>query len=327
VEKISPSPSLKKRGVSWVGLFKKEGGELGCPLLKRAERVWLHSFIKMGERLVRKIMPLSVIVLTRNEEANIRECLKAVSWADEILVVDSGSLDRTREIARELGVRVLEHPMKDFADQRNYAMDQAKGDWVLFVDADERVTPELADEIKRVIGKARHFEPRKDEEGRTISSFCPSRGSQNNFVYAIPRHTYFLGRRLRFGDSRNDAPIRLFPRSHVRWTQPVHEVIRTNLPCRRLENSLRHYSTRDLAHYMQKVRDYIPLEHATMREKGTRTGMLKLILMPPAKFFQLFFWKFGILDGLGGFQYAALSAYYTFMKYRKSNRMTSGGRG
>lgn len=271
-------------------------------------------------------MPLSVIILTRNEEANIRECLKAVSWADEILVVDSGSSDRTPEIARERGARVVEHPMKDFADQRNYAMDQATGDWVLFIDADERVTPELADEIKCAIGKARHFGAHGDEESSTISSLYPSRESRDDFVYAIPRHTYFLGRRLRFGDARDDAPIRLFPRSQVRWTQPVHEVIRTNLPCRRLKNPLHHYSTRDLAHYMQKVRDYIPLEHATMRGKGIQTNLLKLMLMPPAKFFQLFFWKLGILDGLGGLQYAALSAYYTFMKYRKSDRTPSGGR-
>lgn len=238
-------------------------------------------------------MTLSAIVLTKNEEANIADCLAALRWADELLVVDSGSSDRTCVIARQLGARVVERPMRDFADQRNFSMAQAKGDWVLFIDADERVTPELMIEIKAI-----------------------TQGEPTDLaVYAIPRRTYFFGRELRFGDSRGDAPVRLFPKGYVRWDQPVHEIVRTDLPCRRLKHTLSHYSTRDLAHYMQKVREYVPLEHATMREKGIQTSFLKLILMPPAKFLHLFFWKLGVLDGVAGLQYAILSSYYSFLKH------------
>jgi len=238
-------------------------------------------------------MKLSAIVLTRNEEQNIEDCLAALSWADELLVVDSGSTDRTVTLAEKHGARVVTHPFTDFADQRNFAMSQATGDWVLFIDADERVTPELAEEITGIL-----------------------RGLAPLVVYALPRLTYFFGKRLRFSDAREDAPVRFFPRQHVMWTQPVHERIAAHLPLRKLKNSLLHYSTRDLEHYQQKVRDYVPLELRTLIEKGVRPAMWRFLFIPPAKFVQLYFLKLGILDGVPGFQYAILSSYfYTFQKY------------
>ncbi|HNX68420.1 MAG TPA: glycosyltransferase family 2 protein [Candidatus Omnitrophota bacterium] len=267
-------------------------------------------------------MSLTAIVLTKNEERNIGDCLAALSFSDELLVVDSGSTDKTREIARSCGASVIEHPMKDFADQRNFAMEQAKGDWVLFVDADERVTPELADEIKNalrerssvsdnlrgVIPEARNLTAESEQS-------CPADPAAILCVYAIPRRTYFFGRPLFFCDARGDAPIRLLPRWYVSWTQPVHEKIRTDLPCRSLKNLLFHYSTRDLDHYREKVAAYIPLELEAMRKKGRRPSLAKVLFVPPAKFVQLYFWKLGVLDGVAGFQYAILSAYYTFVKH------------
>ncbi len=238
---------------------------------------------------------LSAIVLTRNEERNIEHCLASLSWADELLVVDSGSTDATVALAQKYGATILEHPFTDFASQRNFAMQQAKGDWVLFLDADERITLELEEEIRRVIS----------QETKTIPA-C---------VYAIPRHTYFFGKRLRFSDARHDAPIRLFPKRDVCWTQPVHETITTALPCRRLQNPMLHYSTRDYDHYRQKVREYVPLELITMREKGVRPTFFHVLWRPIAKFFYLYFWRLGILDGVTGLQYAILSAYYTLVKY------------
>lgn len=239
-------------------------------------------------------MKLSAIVLTRNEERNIGDCLSGLSWADEMLVVDSGSADRTVALAEKGGARVVVHPFTDFASQRNFAIAQAKEDWILFIDADERVTPELSDEIKAVVTSS-------DTSGAS--------------VYALPRLNYFFGQRLRFADSRDDAPIRLFPRRQATWAQPVHEMIVTGLPVRKLKSPLLHDSTRDLAHYKQKVSDYVPLELKIMREKGVKPALWKCFCMPPAKFFQLYFLKSGILDGIPGFQYAILSAYYTFVKH------------
>jgi glycosyltransferase involved in cell wall biosynthesis len=235
---------------------------------------------------------LSAIVLTKNEEANIPDCLSALAWADEVLVVDSGSADMTRALAEKYGARVVEHAFADFASQRNFAMSEAKGDWVLFIDADERVTSELSDEIRRVL----------------TDSEVPR-------VYAIPRRTFFFGKPLRFSDARGDAPIRLFPRAGVRWDQPVHEMISTTLPRVKLNHFILHYSTRDLAHYKQKVMEYVPLELETMRQKGVRPGFLKVLFRPPVTFLYLYFWKRGILDGIAGFQYAILSAYYTLVKH------------
>jgi len=237
-------------------------------------------------------MKLSAIVLTRNEERNIENCLVGLSWADELLVVDSGSTDRTVALAEKCGARVLVHPFMDFASQRNFAMSQAKGDWALFIDADERVTSELAEEISTLL-----------------------KGSAPLCVCAIPRHNYFFDKRLRFGDAQEDAPVRLFPKLLVTWTQPVHEIIATDLPVRKLKNPLIHHSTRDLAHYQQKVCDYVPLELETMKAKGARPCLMKAIFLPLAKFFQLYFFKLGILDGIAGLQYAILSTYYTFLKH------------
>lgn len=239
-------------------------------------------------------MTLSAVVLTKNEEANISDCLSSLSLADELLVVDSGSTDHTAALSQKKGARVITHPFTDFASQRNFAASQARGDWVLFVDADERVTPELAEEIKTVLNGSDPFTP------------C---------AYAIPFQTFFFGKRLRFGDALKDAHIRLFPREFAHWEQPVHEQIVTGLLCRELENPILHYTTRDLTHYMAKLARYVPQELDIMKGKGLRPSLLRTVVRPPARFFQMYFFKLGILDGIPGFQYAILSAYYTFQKH------------
>jgi glycosyltransferase involved in cell wall biosynthesis len=218
--------------------------------------------------------------------------------------VDSGSTDHTVALAEQHGARVLSHPFTDFASQKNFSMEHATGDWVLSIDADERATPELAKEIKETM----------------------ERGGE--YVYAIPFQTFFFGKRLRFGDAFKDVHIRLFPRMHAQWEQPVHEQIVTDLPCRELKNPILHYTTRNLTHYMAKVAQYVPRELAVMRQKGIRPSLLRAVAVPPARFFQLYFFKLGILDGIAGLQYAILSAYYAFRKhwlYWKSARRQPPG--
>ena len=237
-------------------------------------------------------MKLSAIVITLNEEKNIGSCLASLSLADELLVIDSGSTDATVSIARSSGAKVFVHAFSDFASQRNFALEQATGDWILFVDADETVTPELTEEIRSLL----------DQNPKPC-------------LYKLPRHTYFLGHLLRFGDSRNDAPIRLFPRNHVAWTQPVHETVSSDLPCGSLKNVLLHYSTRDWNHYQEKIRLYIPLELVTMRKKEIQASLANILMRPAARFFSVYFLNLGVLDGFAGLQYATLSAYYTFLKH------------
>lgn len=240
------------------------------------------------------MMTLSAIVLTRNEEQNIGDCLGGLRWADEILVLDSGSTDRTREIAERLGARVVRREMDDFASQRNFAMREARGDWILFVDADERVPKPLGDEIRNILK----------------SDPVPA-------VYRIPRQNYFFGKRLRFADARGDAPARFFPRRDIRWVQPVHEMVASELPVCFLRSALLHYSTRDLAHYRQKIREYVPRELVVMRQKGLTPSVWRVLFAGPAKFFQLYILNLGFLDGVVGFQYAILSSYYSFEKNRR----------
>ena len=238
-------------------------------------------------------MTLSVVIIVLNEESNIEPCLQAVGWADEIVVVDGGSTDRTVERARQFTPKVYKIPFRDFSSQKNEALDRASCDWILFLDADERVTAELASEIQQTL-----------------------RATDGNAAYAIGRHTYFFGKPLRFSGTREDYPIRLIPRGKAHFEQPVHETVMTPLPVLRLKNKLIHYSTRSPEHYRAKLECYIPLEARTLAEKGRRPRWTDLWLRPAAKFGYLYFWKLGILDGVTGLEYAAFSAYYGFLKYR-----------
>ncbi len=236
-------------------------------------------------------MSLTAIVLTKNEAGNINTCLDTLLFADERIVVDAGSQDQTIQLAQSKASSVYFHEFVNFADQRNYSLVLAKMDWVLFIDADERVSLDLAREIQ----SATEFEPA---------------------AYAIPRHNYFFGKRLRYSGSAEDAPVRLFPKNSGVWKQPVHEYFETPLPIRKLKEPLIHHTTRDLAHYMEKVERYVPLEVETMLENGRSAYGWDLIIRPFAKFLYLYLCKLGVLDGVAGLQYAVLSAYYDFRKYR-----------
>ena len=236
---------------------------------------------------------LSAVLITLNEENNIAACLDSIRWADEIVVVDSGSTDQTRSIARGRGARVYEIPFRDFASQKNSAIEQAKGDWILLLDADERITDALSEEIRTVI----------------------ERGT--NTVYAIARATFFFGRPLRFSGAQHDAPIRLFPRGRARLSQPVHEEIVTELPVRRLENAMLHYSTADKRHYQEKLDRYLPLEMEVLKMRRQAVRPWDRWLRPLGKFISLYFLHLGFLDGLTGLQYAVFSSYYVHLKYKR----------
>ncbi len=239
-------------------------------------------------------MKLSVVIITKNEEMNIQDALASVVWADEKIVLDSGSTDQTVFLARLEGAQVHEEPFTDFAAQKNKALGLASGDWVLLIDADERITVPLQAEIKACL-------------------------AQNQpAAYAIPRDTFFFGRRLRFSGTREDAPVRLFPRGQARFFQSVHEQVQTDLPVIKLKNKMPHYSTRDREHYQRKLDCYLPLEIKVMREKGRRLGFWDPWLRPLLKFCQLYFFQAGILDGLAGLQYASFSSYYVFLKYSRA---------
>ena len=236
---------------------------------------------------------LSVCLITKNEEANIRECLESVRFADEIVIVDSGSSDRTLEIAKEFTSKISFHPFKHFAEQKNKALSLAQGDWIFLIDADERISAELAGEIHKMT------------EGLPDS------------VYRVRRGTYFLEKPLRFSGTQKDAPIRLFPKGSAFYDQPVHEQIVTSLPVRTLKNKLLHMTTRTFAQYAEKLDLYTTLEVKTMKENRRSVTWVSQWLAPCVKFFYLYLLKGGILDGLTGFRFAYLSAYYHWVKCKK----------
>jgi len=243
-------------------------------------------------------MRLSAIVLTLNEEGRIATCLDCLKFADRRIVVDSGSTDHTQEIVNQKECCFFENSFKNFSDQRNFALEKASEDWVLFVDADEWVSDALAQEIKYVISLP------------------------NQSAYRIPRQNYFWGKQLRFCGASNDAPLRLFPRQSGVWRQAVHEFYDTKLPVQKLKHHLIHHTTRNRHEYDLKLLRYIPLEVETMQAKGRKPRMGDVWLRPLAKFFYLYLFQFGFLDGWVGLQYCYLSSYYDFKKYTLLKKMS-----
>lgn len=244
-------------------------------------------------------MKLSAVLIVKNEERNLRECLASLDFADEIVVVDSGSTDRTPAIAQELSAKVFTRPFDDFSSQKNYALSKASNDWVLSVDADERVPAELRAEILRCVG----------DSGRRSA-------------FRIPRRTYFLGKRFRFSGTQNDKPVRLFRKSAGRFCQPIHEFFKTDGTVGELKNPLTHFTTDTVAKELAKTEFYTDLEARFLRDKKTVVGGPAARLRAAAVFARLYFFQLGVLDGREGLLFAYYSARYTRVKYAKLRQLT-----
>lgn len=239
-------------------------------------------------------MKLAVIILTHNEERHIEACIQSAAFADEILVIDDCSTDRTAELARAAGARVAVHPLDgDFAAQRNFALTQTSADWVLYVDADERINPETEPELRRVMA----------EDARA--------------VYEIKRINVAFGQRMYYGGHRPDYPRRFFPRNAVRWEGLVHERTESALPMRRLKGSLLHYTYTDWNRYFQKFNQYTTLMAERRHAEGKHASFLKILLDPPYAFIRFYILQRGFLDGRLGFIMAMLHGFYTMVKYVK----------
>ncbi|NTV14350.1 MAG: glycosyltransferase family 2 protein [Desulfobulbaceae bacterium] len=252
---------------------------------------------------------ISAIIITKNEEANIRACLESLAWVDEIVVVDSGSSDRTVEICREFSARVYLHDWPGFGIQKNRALAYAGCDWILSIDADERVSPELRGEIQAVIGA----------EG-------PS-------AYAIPRLSWYCGRFIHHSGWRPDHVLRLFRRGQGRFSEDlVHERVLVTGAVGRLNNDLIHYSFRDVEQVLNVVNRYSTLGAAQKYAAGQRAGLSKAIAHGLAEFFSTYLLKGGFLDGRQGLMLAISNGEGTYYKYLKlmqlgeAASMRSGGK-
>jgi len=238
---------------------------------------------------------LTALIPAFNEEEMIRDCLESLRWADEILVVDSISGDRTQEIAREFGARVLQHKYENSAAQKNWSIPLATHSWVLLVDADERVTPELREEIRSILTEG----PRHE-------------------AYWIRRVNHFLGKRMNHCGWETDKVIRLFRRDVARYEdREVHAEISLPGPLPVLQHPLLHYSFRGFAQYWGKMRAYSDWGASQMWKEGKRAGWASIGLRPLQRFLKMYVARLGFLDGIHGLVLSMLGAFSVFLKYAK----------
>ena len=256
--------------------------------------------------------PVSVTVITRNEAADIADALTSVAWADEIVVVDSQSTDDTVAIARRFTGRVVVREWPGYIAQKNYAASIATHDWILSLDADERVTPALAAEI------------------RALLSAAPAEAA-----FRVPRVTWHLGRWIRSTDWYPDFQLRLYDRRVAEWSgQYVHEAVTVRGAVGRLQAELQHYAYRDIADHLETIDRYTTLAARQMHEAGRRASVLDLALHPPAAFLRNYVAKGGFREGATGLVISRMNAYYVFLKFaklwelqRSSGSGRSGGSG
>ncbi len=238
---------------------------------------------------------VSVTIITLNEAEHIAAAIDSAAWADEIIVVDSGSGDGTVNIARAKGAVVTARDWTGWIDQKNYAASLAAHDWIYSLDADERVTPALAAEIRGL-----------------LAADPPLRG------YRGPRVAFHLGRWIRTTDFYPDFQTRLYDRRGARWNgRYVHESVSVDGPVGRLTNELEHYSFRDLRDQVERINHYTTLAARQMHEAGRRTGALELLLHPPAAFLRNYLLRRGILDGTAGLAISLINSYSVFLKFAK----------
>ena len=238
---------------------------------------------------------LSVIVITFNEEDRLRTCLDSVAWADEIVVVDAESQDKTAQIAREFTDQVLIRPWPGFAAQKNFGLEHASGDWILSLDADEEVSRELREDVTQVLAQP------EGAEG-----------------YAVPRRNIFLGQWIRHGGLYPDWQVRLFRRGAGRFLdRDVHESVQVSGRVGRLRGHIVHRSYQGVADFFERANRYSTLAADELRRSGTRARARELLARPLGRFLATYVLKLGFLDGRKGLLLAALYAYYVFMRTAK----------
>jgi glycosyltransferase involved in cell wall biosynthesis len=238
---------------------------------------------------------ISVAIITHNEEKNLRDCLESVKWADEIVVVDDGSTDETLNICQEYKARVYQEGWKGYSAQKNSAIDKTTNEWVLSLDADERIGLELRQEIEDAL-----------QENPPVDG------------YWIARKNYFLGRWIRYCGWYPDRNLRLFRKSRGRFQErAVHEKVEVQGKTATLKHPLVHKTYRSLSGFLIRSDRYSTLAAGEMQRQGNTYHWWDVVFRPPLTFLQMFLLRAGFLEGYGGFLLSVLYSYYTFAKYAK----------
>ncbi len=252
----------------------------------------------MGNRL-----PVTLAIITMNEESKIGRCIESCPWASEIVVVDSGSQDRTVEIAKKMGATVVVEKFRGYRGQKQYATDLAKNNWVLSLDADEVLSPDLAQEIERLFQNG-------------VSRFDG---------YEMPRKSYHMGQWILHGGWYPDYQLRLFDKTRGKWTGGnVHERVDTKT-VKRLRGEILHHVFDSLADQVDANNRYSTLGAMDLHQRGKKFSFLKLVLKPISKFFETYLFKRGFLDGMPGFIISVGASYSVFLKFAKLRELEKKG--
>ena len=250
-------------------------------------------------------MKISATIVTLNEERNIARAIESLTCADEVLVVDSGSTDHTREIAERLGARVVEEPWRGYAGQKNYAASCAAYDWILSIDADESVTPDLSAEILALKNDGPRFES-----------------------YSFPRRAFYLGRWIGHSGWYPDRKLRLYDRRNAEFAGDfVHESVRVNGSTGELRGDLLHFTCNSLSEHLRTLDGYTTLAAREVAARGKPVPLRKLALDPAWTLVRTYILQRGFLDGPQGLSIAWMAALYTFLKYAKARQDLAAGSG
>ena len=249
-------------------------------------------------------MKITAVSLTKNEEKNIARALESLNFCDEVIVVDDFSSDKTIDLAKSRKAAIYKRKLNNnFAGQRNFGLSKSRGEWVLFLDADEEVTSELVVEIKNIIKE-------KSEKS----------------AYYIKRRDYWWGRELKYGEVRyvrNNGLVRLIKKSSGEWVHPVHEVFQTSSPVGKLSGFINHYPHPTVRDFLGDINYYSTLRAKELLKQGKKMSLVEVILYPLGKFISNYMFKLGFIDGPAGFVYSFMMSFHSFLvraklyQYRK----------
>jgi len=243
-------------------------------------------------------MKISAVIITFNEEDRLPDALASLRGvADEIVVVDSYSTDQTAEIARQARAAVYQNRFEDYGQQKNFALQKAGNDWILNLDADERVSSELKDAIKEL---------REKELPENVAAF------------AIKRKTFYLGRWIRHSGWYPDRKVRLFRKSGASWQGRIHEKLQVTGDIIPLSGAILHFTYRDIGDHVRRLNRYSAFQAEEIVRQNKKFLFLRLLVLPPVTFLRHYIWKLGLLDGFPGFVIATISSWGTVMKYFKA---------
>lgn len=233
---------------------------------------------------------ISAIVLYKNEEKNIENCLKSLSFCDEIILIDDDSTDKTLEIVKKYASKIFQKSLgNDFSQQRNFGLSKSKNEWVLFVDADEVISEELQNEI---VSKTQN-------------------GSFDGFY--IPRQDFLFGKKIKHGDVGNISIIRLGKKGKGKWEGQVHEIWRLQGKTGKLKNPILHYPHQSISEFISEIDFYSTIRAQELFSEKKRSGIFQIIFYPKMKFLKLYIFKLGFLDGMPGIVHAILMSLYSFL--------------